>query len=404
MCCKCVTTFLMILLLQSSRASSSVITKNQKEEMIQALEYIVSGYENSIPRDTSFRLRGRIFSEQRPQEGKSIPANKVFPPVWLQFGYFQKGDKRRYEQDRQDMPGHRYFVMDNNKQIRSYATNVIRIYPIKNKEATWVHNTHLYGDFVKSTGALGDETVSLAMKNLIAEVKEGRFDREDWDIVVDAKESGLVSVQTRYGENTYKWVIDTRKGFGVVAFEEHSPSEKFRVDKDLQCEYEQLPSGPWILARAKLLAIENGAVADRRLETTAIEEGVEFSDEFFELESLGMPPGVYTIDYSFSPPLTLNKGGPVEADRFRLDALAEAPLDVNQLAIVDSEGEVNVGEHRAYALHEQRSIVDAEPVVATRTSWFGGRRPLAVFLFIGVAVCIVGFTLARWLHRESKGA
>ena len=301
MCCKCVTTFLMILLLQSSRASSSVITKNQKEEMIQALEYIVSGYENSIPRDTSFRLRGRIFSEQRPQEGKSIPANKVFPPVWLQFGYFQKGDKRRYEQDRQDMPGHRYYVMDNNKQIRSYATNVIRIYPIKNKEATWVHNTHLYGDFVKSTGALGDETVSLAMKNLIAEVKEGRFDREDWDIVVDAKESGLVSVQTRYGENTYKWVIDTRKGFGVVAFEEHSPSEKFRVDKDLQCEYEQLPSGPWILARAKLLAIENGVVADRRRKPLLSKRGLSSQMSSLNWRASGCHPAFTPLTTVFHP-------------------------------------------------------------------------------------------------------
>ena len=390
---------LMILLLHASQVLASLDAKNQREEVIQTLEYIANGYENSVPRDVPLHLQGRIFFEQRAQEGKEIPENNRFAPKWLQFDYLEQAGKRRYEQDRHEMPGQRYYVLDNNQRVTSYATNVVRIYPIKNKESTWVQKTNLYGDFLQSSRFPGEETLSLVMKNLAAAVKAGHFDAGDRDLVVDVNEGGLISVRARYDKDTCRWAVDPRKGFGMVAYEEHRPSEEFYVDKHQECEYERLSSGAWVLAKAKIFAISNGVIVDKRLETTEIKEGVKVPDSLFELESLKVPPDIYTVDYSFSPPLTIRKG-PMDANILQLDPLLTTPVATNQLATVDSNGQVKVGEHRAY-IQDERTMASGNPGGVTL-----GRRALLPFVGIGVGACVIGLALLRRMrirHRHRKG-
>jgi hypothetical protein len=343
-----------ILLILGQLVRATVFDQKQKDQLIEILEYIADGYESNVQNKLTLKIAGRIYREQRAQEGKTIPDNYVVKPIWLNYEYIQKGEKRLYWEDRLMMPGHKHYALDDNKILLTYATNVVRIYPMKNEEASWIHRTHYYGDFYNLSGASGFETVGLAMKSLIDEIKNGIYDQNDCNISVEASEDGLFTIKNRYGTDTYKWVIDSRKGFNLVGRHILRPSEKFYVEKHCEYEYQQLSCGAWILTNAKMDIIENGVVLKTQLETEQLEQDVEISDALFEKKNL-VPPNIYTVDYTYSPPLEYNRGGRTTSDQLILDQLINTPLSRNEIASVHNDGNVSVSKHTAYDEYESET-------------------------------------------------
>lgn len=392
--------FTSVLLIPRQLIGAIVIDKNQKDQLIDTLGYIADGYKSNAPKEGSIRLRGRIFREQYAQEGRTIPDGYVISPKWLNYEHIQKGEKRLYWEDRLTMPGHKHYALDDNKNLLTYATNVVRIYPMKNEEASWTNRTHYYGAFYQLSGVRGFETVDLAMRSLIDRIKNDFYEHSDYNISVEASEDGLFTIKSCYGTDTEKWVIDSRKGFGLVELHVLRPSEEFYVEKHCEYEYEQLSSGAWILANAKKDIIEYGVVVKAKLETSQIEEDIEIPDTLFERENL-IPEGIYTVDYTYSPPLKYNRGGGVASDKLILDQLIDTPLSRNEIASVHTDGNVGVDEHQSYIQHERE-----EADVSTETKRPDRKPPrlsrVHVLVVLIIVFLIIGTIFSLRLRQKSK--
>jgi len=283
-----------------------------RDELIATLESIARGYEANVRKTGPVRVCGRIFCVQQAQERRQIPPNKVFAPQWVNFDYIQKDNKRRYEQDRLLSPGERVYALDNNRGLALYATpSTLRIFPLADEEYRWSLLADLYHSFVILEGAVGKENVGRGMHSLVEEVQEGRFDTEGRTLSVDASDDGLLTITEGAKTSFTRFVIDSRKGFNLVARKYKYLRSSGQLWRDFEgtYEYSQLANGAWVLAKGRYkYSVDDGTAGERRLEVTDIQTQFEVSDEIFELDSLHVPADVPLIDHSYSPPRVVNKG------------------------------------------------------------------------------------------------
>lgn len=293
-------------------ASGGHVDLTCRDELIATLESIARGYEANVRKTGPVRVRGRIFNVQQVQEGRQIPPNKVFGPQWVSFDYIQKDNKRRYEQDRLFGPGERVYALDNNEKLALYATpSTLRIFPLADEEYRWSLLADLYHSFVILEGAVGKENVGRAMHSLVGELQEGRFEVEGRTLSVDASPDGLLTITEGAKTSFTQFVIDSRRGFNLVARKYKYLRSSGQLWRDFEgaYEYSQLANGAWVLAKGRYkYSVDDGTVGEGRLEVTDIQTQFEAPDEIFELDSLHVPPDVPVIDHSYSPPRVVNKG------------------------------------------------------------------------------------------------
>lgn len=369
---------------------------NSQDKIIETLEYIAHGYETNARSVRQVRIQGRIFHEQKAQEGRQVSEGRIFAPKWLNFEYIKKDGKRRYEQDRLSMPNRRYYALDNNKRLLTFATNVVYIYPLRDEESRWVHLTDQYGNFVKPFNDQGSENVGLAMRKLIEVIRSGKFERKDWNISINVNEEGLITIHLKRNTTTEEYTIDSHKGFNLVKLKYFSPSEKFWRDYNGQYDYTQLETGGWTLTKGLLKGIENGIVYERRLETTDIQVDFEASDEIFESESLNIPDGIYTVDHHFSPPHKFKKGRSLNTED--IDAIPESDIGKTEIAQVNNKGEVTVDTNQGYVEHQSRNVKNPSEIPIA-TSWFKWHWFVIVFALI----VTIGGTVSVLIYRRLKG-
>jgi hypothetical protein len=301
-----------ILLSFALTASGRHVDLTCRDELIATLESIARGYEANASKTGPVRVRGRIFNVQQAQEGRQIPPNKVFAPQWMSFDYIQKDNKRRYEQDRLLSPGERVYALDNNEKLALYATpSTLRIFPLADEEYRWSLLADLYHSFVILEGAVGKENVGRAMHSLVGKLQEGRFEVEGRTLSVDASQDGLLTITEGAKTSFTQFVIDSRRGFNLVARKYKYLRSSGQLWRDFEgaYEYSQLANGAWVLAKGRYkYSVDDGTVGEGRLEVTDIQTQFEAPDEIFELDSLHVPPDVPVIDHSYSPPRVVNKG------------------------------------------------------------------------------------------------
>jgi len=370
----------LLIFVVSTPVLAGQITSHDK--LISTLEYIADGYETHSRHEGPVRIRGRIFLEQRAQEGREISQRSIIPAKWANFEYIQKGGKRRYEGDSRFNPGDRYYALDNNKRLLQFAKNVVRIFPLSDEEHEWPNITGEYGDFLLVCGLKGYENVGRAMRTLIEQIRTGKFDRDDYNVSVNVDEQGSFTICVKMGINVNEWVIDSRRGFNLVKAKHYYPGKKFWSEHSTQYDYTQLKTGQWVLAKGELKGLEDGVVIEERLETTEIQTDFEAPDEIFEAESLNIPADIDTVDYHFSPPLELHRGGIPHVDY--IDTLLESDIAKTQTAQVDDKGNVTVNTHQAYVEHEARN---AKKPVEAPIATSAGRRYVFVLTFTLIVAC-----------------
>lgn len=388
--------FSVCLLLWGLSALAGDQSSAQLDEVIETLRYIARGYETNAAALGTLQLQGRIFHVQTAQEGRKIPDHRLMAPVWSGFEYIRKDGKRRYEEDMTNMPGKRAYALDNNKKMLVFAANVVRVYPLREEEARWAQITEPYNAFLRMSTAAGRENISRSVATLIAQIEAGEFAREDWNISVEADDAGLFRLRIKRKSTEEEYTIDGHKGFNLVESRFYYPSEKFWREQTGQYEYTKLAGGQWVLKNAQIKGVEDGVVYERRLETTSIETDFDAPDEIFEARSLNIPADMYTIDYSFSPPLELDRGATPDIDM--LDRLIESDIAENQVAAIDSNGQLQVDIHKAYAERqaEDRLKATGRPAASARTKW----QLLVIAPVVAVAA---GILVSALIYRRSKG-
>lgn len=384
------------LLFFAASATASNEGSVPQDKIIETLEYIAHGYETNARSVRQVRTKGRIFHEQKAQEGRQIAENRIFAPRWLNFEYIKKDGKRRYEQDRLNMSNERLYALDNNKRLLTFATNIVRIYPLRDEESRWVHLTGLYGRFVRPGNVTGYENVGLAMRTLIGDIRAGKYEGKDWNISINVNEEDLFTIRLQRNIAAEEYTIDSHKGFNLVKLKYFEPSEKFWRDKNGQYDYTQLETGGWTLTKGLIKGISNGVIFEKRLETTDIQEDFEASDEIFESESLNIPAGIYTVDHHFSPPLELNRGKSLNTED--IDSLLESDIGRTEIALVNNKSEVNVYTHQAYVEHQSRNVKKpSETPIATS----GGKWHWFVIVF--ALIVTIGGIVSVLIYRRLKG-
>ncbi|NIT59610.1 MAG: hypothetical protein GWN00_26345 [Aliifodinibius sp.] len=367
-----------------------------QDKIIETLEYLAHGYETNARSVRQVYVKGRIFHEQKAQEGRQVSESRIFAPRWLNFDYIKKDGKRRYEQDRLNMSNERQYALDNNKRLLTFATNIVRIYPLRDEESRWVQLTGQYGRFVQPYNVNGYENVGLAMRTLIEDIRAGKYEGKDWNISINVNEEDLFTIHLKRSISTEEYTIDSHKGFNLVKLKYFVPSEKFWRDKNGQYDYTQLETGGWTLTKGLIKGISNGVIFERRLETTDIQEDFEASDEIFESESLNIPADIYTVDHHFSPPLELNKGRSLNTED--IDSLLESDIGKTEIAQVNNKGEVTVGTHQAYVEHEARN---AKKPVEAPIATSGGKWHWFVIVF--ALIVTIGGIVSALIYRRLKG-
>lgn len=369
-----------------------------QKEVISTLDYIAHGYETYSANANHLLIRGRIFHTQRAQEGRSIPENNIFSPKWVNFEHVWKNGKRRYEQESLTMPGQKFYVLDNNERLLSFATNTVRVWPLTKEESNWVNLTDIYGDFFRLSGIKGFGNVGMAMRTLIEKVKQGVYDQtEQGRIQVTAVEDGLFTIYIKRGIDVREFTIDSHKGFNLVKLKYRSPFEKNWLEEDRRCEYTQLANGYYALTNAEITGLADGVVYEQRLETTKTLTDYEVPDEYFEKESLNIPADIHWVDYSFSPPIELNKGGPPPVID-NIEELIESDITKTEVAKVDNKGEITKKPHQAYVEHEARNSkksVEA-PIAASEGKW-------SWFVIVFALIVTIGGTVSFLIYRCLKG-
>jgi len=393
---KCILIIQVLQLFFAASAAALNGDSASQDQIIETLEYIAHGYEINARSVGQVYIQGRIFHEQKAQEGRQIAENRIFAPKWINFEYIKKDGKRRYEQDRLDMSNERYYALDNNKKLLTFATNIVKIYPLRDEESRWVKLTNLYGRFVRPYNVEGYENVGLAMRTLIEDIRSGKFDQKDWDISINVNEEDLFTIRLKRNIITEEFTIDSHKGFNLVKLKYFEPSEKFWRDYNSQYDYTQLETGGWALTKGLLKGIENGVVYERRLETTDIQADFEVSDEIFESESLNIPANIYTVDYHFSPPLELHKGSSLNTKD--IDALLESDIGKTEIAQVSNKGEVTVSTHQAYVEHQAHNLKKPS---GTPIATSGGK--LHWFLIVFALIVTIGGIVSVLIYRFLKG-
>jgi hypothetical protein len=315
--------------------SISTVCLAASEEYIATLEYIAEGYKANNSLQGSVSIEGRILHEQKAEKGKEIDSSRLFEPTWLTYKYFQKDGKRRYEQDRKGNPKERLYVFDNDKRIATYAPKIVKIFPIKDEESYWLNNAGLYGDFFYFLRTNDYMNVYSAMNTFIQAIKNGVYDGET-AVMSLSEENGLFTIKTTEGNFECEFTIDSKKGFNLVGMKTYCPDPKFYREYTGKYDFQELTTGNWAFVSGSLTGIENGVVFEKRLETNKIETNVNLPDELFEIDSLHLPPDVYTLDYHFSPPLELNRGSTPDVDQ--LDGLLETDVGEAEIAQVKESG------------------------------------------------------------------
>ena len=368
----------------------------QLDQVIETLRYIASGYETNADALGTLKLQGRIFHVQKAQEGRKIPDHRIMAPAWAGFEYIRKDGKRRYEEDMTNMPGKRAYALDNNKKMLIFAANVVRVYPLREEEARWAQITEPYNAFLRMSTAVGRENISRSAATLIEQIQAGEFARKDWNISVEADDAGLFKLRIKRKSTEEEYTIDGHKGFNLVESKFYYPSEKFRREETGQYEYTKLAGGQWVLKNAQVKGVEDGVVYERRLETAAIKTDFDAPDEIFEARSLNIPADIYTIDYSFSPPLELDRGATPDIDM--LDTLIDSSIAENQIATIDSNGQLEVDIHKPYAERQAQDIGKAatKPVAVTRAKW-------QWFVIAPVIAIGIGVLVSVMIYRRSRG-
>lgn len=315
------------------------------------------------------RLRPTIFlyvgasSIRRGPERAGRYRRTECSPKWVNFEHVWKNGKRRYEQESLTTPAQKFYVLDNNERLLSFATNTVRVWPLTKEESTWGHLTEVYGDFFRLSGIKGFENVGMAMRTLIEQVKQGVYDQtEQGRIQVTAAEDGLFTIYIKRGIDVREFTIDSHKGFNLVKLKYRSPFEKNWLEEDRRCEYTQLANGYYALTNAEMTGISDDVVYEQRLETTETLTDYEVPDEYFEKESLNIPAVINWVDHSFSPP------------------------------------EITKKPYQAYVEHEARNSkksVEA-PIAASEVKWHW-------FVIVFALIVTIGGTVSVLIYRRLKG-
>lgn len=383
--------FLVVAVVASNQEPDSVSKLiTSQEGVLETLEYIAQGYETCTRQTGQLNIQGRIFYVQQAQKGHEVPENKIFAPQWLNFEYTEKAGKRRYEQDRLSVPDKRYYALDNNKQLLTFTTNIVSVYPLRDEESRWSHLMQNYGDFLRLSNNSGYENVGRAMSSLIEEIRSGRFDQEDWSISIGLGDQSLFTIYIKRGIVEEEYAIDSQKGFNLIRARYFEPLEKFWRDYNRRCEYAQLDSGQWIVTKAESKGVENGVAYEKRLETSDIKVDFEAPDEIFEKESLNIPIGTYLVDYSFSPPIELKNGATL--DVAHLDELVESQIEKTEVAQVNDKGRVTIGTHRAFVEHAN---ADGRIVAASETKQYRFVMVFTIVLTLGGIVLVLVYLRLR---------
>lgn len=359
------------------------------EEYISTLEYLAEGYRANNSLQGSVSIEGRILHEQKAEEGKEIDSGRLFESTWLAYKYLQKDGKRRYEQDRKGNPKERLYVFDNNKRIATYAPKIVKLFPIKEEESYWLNNAGIYGDFFYFLRTNDYMNVYSAMNTFIQAIKKGIYDGESAAMSL-SEENGLFTIKTTEGNFECEFTIDSKKGFNLVGMKTYCPDPKFYREYTGKYDFQKLNNGTWALVSGSLTGIENGVVFEKRLEINKIETNMNLPDELFEIDSLNLPPDVYTLDYHFSPPLELNRGSTPDVDQ--LDGLLEADIGETEIAQIKESGvaiqkDLAVENHRKKK-NEQSALKERKPETKFATFWLISGSLLAGLLVISAVIIL----------------
>lgn len=288
-----------VVLYIASAAPAGRVDMGSREELIAALERIAQGYEANARSTGPVKFEGRIFNEQKAREGREIPYSRVILPHWINFTYIRKDGKRRYEQDKYLDPGERIVALDNNKKLAIVSAHVVRLFPLTNEEFQWSLLADQYHHFVMLQGIVGGENVGRMMRFFVGQIHEGRFDRDGRELSVDSDDHGLLTVTRTIDNSAKEFVVDSGKGFNLVARREKNVNASGELwhEYNGQCEYSQLPNGAWVLSKGRYTYTVRDVTGERRLEVTDIQTQFDAPDEVFELESLEIPEDIRTVDY-----------------------------------------------------------------------------------------------------------